>query len=590
MKLSDLFTSFNKPNDRKGKIESKSDPAATEKLNRQIRALTPGKQLQGEVISKNGNEVKIKLPGDLIMNARLEQDVNVEEGQLLTFEVKNNGTSLYLSPLFANTAASDTILKALQMAQLPIQNTTVNMTEIMMQQGLGIDSKSLQGVFKDFMLHQGAEMSDVVALHKLGLPVDENNLQQMQNYRELTHQLVNGMTDVLEEFSDVFSNVLAQDGEQQAVILYQGLLEAVFTEAAEGELQDNTIFFKGTVENGNNADAAGAESAGEAGNTGNAENTENAEQTAAENANGAENINVAENAGSADGAKALLAALQNEGITDLPAGSENSVITTLLSELSEKNPDAQSLLTQLQNGEADLREVFHFLAKLSLTENSGFTGKLAEAFKDKDFTELLKAEVFKQWSLKPEEGFDGKTVNKVYNKLYRQLASIQEVLQNGGAADSAAMKSTVNLSRNLDFMNQINEIYQYVQLPLKMQNGQKNGELYVYTNKKSLAAKDGVISALLHLDMEHLGPVDVYVAMQNERVNTRFTVGDDELLLFLNDHMHILTERLQKKGYQMKCEMTVRDEAEAEKTPIDRILQTDKNHTVLLQYGFDVRA
>ena len=138
-------------------------------------------------------------------------------------------------------------------------------------------------------------------------------------------------------------------------------------------------------------------------------------------------------------------------------------------------------------------------------------------------------------------------------------------------------------------MNQMNHLYTYVQLPLKMAGGQTTGDLYVYTNKRSLAERDGNVSALLHLDMENLGPVDVYIAMQQERVSTRFTVQDDDMLDFLNDNMHILNERLEKKGYSMHCEMSVREEA-AKESPIAHILNGDRNNTVLAQYGFDVRT
>ena len=54
---------------------------------------------------------------------------------------------------------------------------------------------------------------------------------------------------------------------------------------------------------------------------------------------------------------------------------------------------------------------------------------------------------------------------------------------------------------------QINQTYAYIQLPLHLRQGEhKTGELFVYTNKKNLAGRDGRVSALLHLDMEHLGP------------------------------------------------------------------------------------
>ena len=136
-------------------------------------------------------------------------------------------------------------------------------------------------------------------------------------------------------------------------------------------------------------------------------------------------------------------------------------------------------------------------------------------------------------------------------------------------------------------MNQINQVYSYVQLPLKMSEGKAHGDLYVYANKKSLASKDGSVSALLHLDMEHLGPVDVYVAMQEQRVNTHFYLADEEMLDFIEANIHILNERLEKKGYAMNTVMSVKAE---EKTAVEEMLDNGQENTLLSQYSFDVRA
>ncbi len=138
-------------------------------------------------------------------------------------------------------------------------------------------------------------------------------------------------------------------------------------------------------------------------------------------------------------------------------------------------------------------------------------------------------------------------------------------------------------------MNQINQLYTYIQIPLKMNHKYQNSDLYVFTNKRNLSSKDGNISALLHLDMAHLGPVDVYVAMNQQNVNTRFTVRDDEVLDFLNERMDLLTDRLAKRGYSLKCEMSLKTDEECD-DPIGHILSADSKNTVLAQYGFDVRA
>ena len=161
---------------------------------------------------------------------------------------------------------------------------------------------------------------------------------------------------------------------------------------------------------------------------------------------------------------------------------------------------------------------------------------------------------------------------------------MESVGQNG----SEAYRAAANMSQNLDFLQQINQMYTYVQLPLRLQQGDAHGDLYVYTNKRNLAGKDGSVSALLHLDMEHLGPVDVYVAMQNSRVNTTFYVADDDMLDFLEAHMDILTDRLRKRGYDCSFSMETRGEKDAG-GGLGPILEQEKG-MVLTRYAFDVRT
>ena len=183
-------------------------------------------------------------------------------------------------------------------------------------------------------------------------------------------------------------------------------------------------------------------------------------------------------------------------------------------------------------------------------------------------------------------------MGKVYEKIIKSLHTLNENLQQSGTANTALQESITNLSENIDFMNQLNQMYTYVQLPLKMQNGEKNGELYVFTNKRSLAEKDGEVSALLHLTMEHLGPLDVYVKMNQGKVSTEFTVEKEETLLFLEKNMSILTDRLQKRGYDISCKMKVKDEAGEPENPVERLLTEKQNGTLSVhaQYAFDVRA
>ena len=167
-------------------------------INRQIRALVPGQTLRGEIVSRSGSDVQIRLADDTVLQAKVDQNMNLEVGKNMTFEVRNNGSALTLSPLFENMSADVNVLRALDMAGLPVNETTVDMTSQMMRAGLPVDRNSLQQVFRELAAFPRAEVSDVVNLHRLGLPVNDTNVDQMISYRNLTHQLLEGMETVFE--------------------------------------------------------------------------------------------------------------------------------------------------------------------------------------------------------------------------------------------------------------------------------------------------------------------------------------------------------------------------------------------------------
>ncbi len=572
MKLSDFFPASNKISEPAVKSEgTKTDSAAAARINRQIQSLAPGKLIKGEVVGRSGDEVRIKLSDDLVMTARLDQDVSVEEGRILTFQVKNNGASLILNPLFTNTAASDNVMKALQMANLPVNNTTVAMTEQMMQQGMSVDTKALQNVFRDVASHAGAAVEDIVLLHKLALPVDESNLQQMENYRELTHQLVNGMTDVLQELAFSYGEIAGTQGEEQAAQMLRQILQ----------------LFVGEGENPSDWEAA---LTGRTDATVNAATEADAATAQAPEAGTAEEIAGEEQAGEA---KTLEAPVKGAVALPLPGTPEGGAPE----EVTAKETPAKGMPVDGKPADVPTKEVADGeMSGKEMQGNPAAKTDPAATFTEREtvlerdtIQKLLKEQILKNWCIKPEEGLDAEKVDRVYRQMKHQLSGLENILQEYGAEKSSAMKSVLNMSRNIDFIEQINQMYTYVQLPLKMEQRQANGELYVFTNKRSLAKKEGAVSALLHLDMENLGPVDVYVAMQENRVTTRFQVQDDAMLIFLNDHMHILTERLSKKGYEMKCEMSVRNGGEQE-NPVEQLLQREKGSGLMMQYGFDVRA
>ena len=89
--------------------------------------------------------------------------------------------------------------------------------------------------------------------------------------------------------------------------------------------------------------------------------------------------------------------------------------------------------------------------------------------------------------------------------------------------------------------------------------------------------------------MEHLGPLDVYVALQDTKVSTKFYVQNDAILDYLEANMDVLTARLQQRGYDCKCETTLRNELQQTAQALAPLLKTEGSVPVA-QYAFDVRT
>lgn len=518
----------------------------TEQISRQIRALVPGQTLRGEVVSREGNNAQIRLLQDVLIDAKVDADIRLELGQNITFQVKNNGQVLNLSPLFTNMATEGTVLKALDMASLPANETTVTMTKQLMDAGFPIDRNTLQQIWHESNAFPDAEILDIVNLHRLELPVTEENLTQMASYRNLTHQLTEGIADTAESLTNMLQSLVAGGDVEQAATIYSGILDLLFPE------------IEGRIPTGETMDGQPT-----------AAGLPEPEQT--------------------------VAASQPQTVTEETAEAKIPAQKTITEErteeaargIPEEKGDTGDWKTQQTEEMPKLQTLLKLLKQGLETKN---TTLLRNVLQNPKVMELPGKLLLDQWSLRPEDVESPEKVEELYQKLGRQLKGLSGILEENGQSGSGPYQTVTTLSQNVDFLQQINQTYAYIQLPLHLQQGEhRTGELFVYTNKKNLARKDGQVSALLHLDMEHLGPLDVYVALQETKVSTKFYVQNDAILDYLEANMDILTERLRKRGYDCKCETNLRTKLQQTAQAMAPLLKTEGSVPVA-QYAFDVRT
>ena len=573
----------------------------------ELRNMVPGQTIQGEVVGKDGNTVQIALDSETVLTARLERDLNIALGQSMSFEIRSNNNSLLsLVPLYANMANEATILRALSAAGLSETFDNMKMVSDMMQEGLSIDRDSIAYVNRQLVDFPYADPNSIMQMIRLGMPISAESIEQFEMYKNYEHQILQSAQQIMDEIPQTYLELIAEGKDADAAAFYEQIIKALIGEGAnEAELLEN-----GEGEAGTAGDATAK------GLTDGLTEGVNGSQPGINGANSEVLQNTDFNgAGSETASDALQAALK-EGTVNNDAGDNNAVNEAAKgkSEAFDKSTVSQGawrelgdmiqklgadaeLAKQIADGKLSSKEVLSHINDLIAANSNlikeGFHESLKELFGSRSFQNLLQSQMSNDWLLKPEEVANKENVERLYERIKEQTAKINEAFQMVDKADSAGAKSVNNLQNNVDFMNQMNHMFTYVQLPLKMSGNEAHGDLYVYTNKKSLANKDGNVTALLHLDMEHLGPMDVYVTMNTSqnKVNTNFTLKDEAALDLIAEHIHILDERLEKRGYSMKANFNLKDEDEPEETNVmEEIIKQSKNISVLSRTSFDMRA
>ncbi|MBQ8596696.1 MAG: flagellar hook-length control protein FliK [Lachnospiraceae bacterium] len=499
----------------------------------------PGQAVTGEVMYVNGSDILLSLGKNQLLQASLEGNMTATEGQLLTFQIKNSaGSKVVLSPLFENIGQNPNITRALEAAGIPETESSAAMVKAMMEEGMPIDKQSLYQMNRIVNANPQADIQTLVQMHRLQIPITEETIFQFQAYKNYEHQISNSLTDIADAFSQTFQQLTGSSSPAEGLQFYGQVLDLLTGETMEAAQNAQPEGEQAAVL-GNGGDAAG---------------------------------------GLITGREGLLA-----GEGGILSGAELEDLVSQMKQAGMPEELTQAVADNKLSGQAFLKEVSQFLQK----EGLPFPEQALELLDGKEFKNILKNEMNRQWLLLPEEVGQEQSVDKLYERLNNQMNRLSQVVSQAAGPESALAQTVTNVNHNIDFMNQLNQMFTYVQIPLKLQGQEASGELFVYTNKKSLAKADGTVSALLHLDMEHLGSVDVHVSLTGQKVATKFYLADDSALDLIADNIDLLNKRLENRGYSMTAEFVQREE---QTNVMEEMLKQDKNISVLSGYSFDARA
>lgn len=569
-----LITGYDNRLQNAGQVEQKQ-PAEAAGTSADISGLKEGAVFRGEILDIVGDKVTISLENEAKLMARLQAGVELGVGDQLLFSVKENKESqILIKPMFDSlySAQTQVLEKALDAAGLSPTEKNFTVAKELMDAGLPVDKANMVKVLSQSMKFEGTSLQTLVSLHKMNIPITEENIAQYERYQGLQHQLTGDIADAAKEMAD-FVRAFPTDTDGQTLM--------------QTARQIADLFPDGT------------------GNTTDVQNSGRNEMTAGEAmkqiATGEEIVNAADQKVALTGEMSKADSTEQTAQTQsrlLQQNIENYVKDTDTSLSGKKLANVADSMRQAGVADTEIVAAFQKADSdqnllqnvLQAVQNSQATDQAIRQFLRQDgFQNLLSEVVKKAFSLNPKQMKDAREIDELYESILKHTKSFEETVTANGGNPKEFQQNFQNMRQNMQFMNELNQQMIYAQMPVKLSNKLANSELFVYADKRKLQQKKDGISVMLHLDMDHLGATDVKVTLTGSNVHARFYLNDQDSVDIITEHMDQLARQLADRGFSLTNEVVKRQPQESINKVVDEIIDENAERSIK-RYTFDART
>ena len=601
-----------------------------------VKQLSVGQVLKGEVTDLRNNEIVVTLDDNTKVAARLENGVSLSIGDTAAFRVKDISLShitLESIPKSELAVANSTINKALEEAGLPKNDKNIMVVRELMSQGMPINKQAIQNILIQSYTHKTVDISTLVLMNKNRIPLNNGAAEQLQNHMNGQHPMASDITSLATEVSTLLQNFASCNTSENCLAFGKELFSILLPSKAELNLAptllapEPDISFLSPTERTELISTLEMFSLPESEKNAILDGSLPLRDAIALTK---ENINIAmtidENHLS-ELKQHQEAALTGGNIITSPAEMEaelNSLTKTIeafdipsveklfdeyyalqssnneigavldtesremFSELIKDLPLSPKLKELVDNGEAPVKDVLNTLKNIMPLADEK---QMKALFQSTEFKDVLQAGLTANWTLTPKQLKNPDAVKNFYDTLYEQTQRLSELnktpLLSGFLSNGNPETPAQNLKQNMDFMNVLNQMFPYVELPLRLQDQVTHGDLYVYTKKQSLKKNPSNISVLLHLDMESLGPLDIKLNLSGNVIDSTFYFTDKDAMNLISGNIVLLEDALVEKGFLLKTAMELQAKPQ---NVIKDFIEKDVKEAPLQRYTFDIRA
>ena len=586
-------------------------------------SLKEGEIFEGSVNSIDNGKVTIGLANGQTMTARLDSGVSLLEGQSVFFQVKSNdGNLIQIRPVsLGSLDANPTLLKALDMANIAATERTINMVNSMMQNSLSISPESLAAMNRAIINNPGVDPQTLVTMSKYGMEMTPENVNMFQNYANDKALIVDNFDTISEMLPELMSS--KELSASDVISINNSIREIFIPEVAVSE--EAVAASEQAIPQAGQTPVADTAVTNEA-NTNQSHNIEVNPQNAAQVKDAVINnaqdevidiVNQIPN--SEQAAKAQGIVPESEILTNSKVDINQQVIineneasnqvlnsfagekqitsfNTLLNSLPDFPKDNLQIFNEdgSLRADADINQVFKEITDYFNNHPNIPKETLNDIIREPLYKGILKNIIANSFAMEPKDITKPGEISKLYERVLKQTEALERLMASfSGKAAETIKNQTAEIRQNINFMNSANEMYNFVQIPLKMYNQNTDSMLYVRQNKKSSYEAGEEITAFLHFDMEHLGSTDVFIRLKENNVGCKWNLASEESMKLIEDNLDILTARLEAKGFSVKSEVTC---GEPKTSFVEDFLGAppvsteDRAEGLVHRYSFDMRA
>ena len=590
-----------------------------------LRQLTEGQVIKGEVTDLRNSQVSILLEDNTKVIGRLDNVNWLSIGDIGTFKVTSveaGSIKLQAIPLSDSEMENNTMFKALEEAGLPHNSRNQSIVLSLIRNQLPITKPSILNILKQSYDLKEASISTIVLLNKYNIPATREIASQFENYLSGGNSMSNDLNQCLDNIPSLLRE-LALFSDEEMTTNAKHFLELInpgsstnneevstgsayefssnrikneilsilsdfdLTEEVSDAIRNNSLSITELnsiiQECYNRAEAMDQRNQDELLASLTPEELVNQTKVDAALAEIPKIIEAFDHPEFQKIQDAFQEHLKNSQLT---GGFFNEQIRENLANFLEQNPDNASLAQQVRIGNASLNELIRGIQN---TIPHATSDSIQQLLVSDAFIFLVSNDLKKQWSLNPEDIKDKDKVGAFYQKVYNQMKGLSDMMEaiSPDFRESPAGSQLTAAQNNINFMQILNGIFPYIQLPFHANGFSGNGELYVYTKKKELMKNPHQITVLLHLSLEHLGNLDIHISKNGMILENKFFIEDDQSKRFIKKNINLLSEKLNDLGYSVTNEFSKK---ENKVDLVNDFIAQKEPTTAIKRYSFDIRA